>query len=166
VAYKVSAEVPVDYLAMKEELADDRGFCAVIALAAITGLSIKEAQAALKAAGRKPRCGTPRNVTKKALEALGFKVTIHGRSWIAKNIIAHYPDRHRSLRSVTTHHPRRFAYAWANRPNMLLFCTKHVCAFINGVVMDWTIKHSKQVNEVWFVEPDTIQIEPLAEEGE
>lgn len=167
-ALKVSAEVPTDYLAMKEELADDKGFCAVIALAAITRLPVKEVADALAAAGRKKRQGTHRSVSKKALEALGFKVTCHGPSWIRNNIIHDYPGRNVGLRSVTTHHPRRFPSAWIGRPDMLLFSTAHVAAFVDGEIKDWAIKHSKKINSIWLIEhnDELIPIGPLVKEGE
>lgn len=160
-ALKVDAEWPVTFTERKEALKDDRGTCAVIAVAAITGLSPTDAQALLAKHGRKHRCGTPRPVTKKALEELGYKVTTHGKGWIKKNIIANYPGRHSSLQSATTHHPRRFPSAWVGVGDCLMFSREHVSAFVNGQVDDWAIKHSKQINDLWFIE----RIEPAAMEA-
>jgi hypothetical protein len=151
-ALKVDAEMPATFKERKEALKDDRGMCAVIAVSAITGLSPTEAQALLAKHGRKHRCGTPRQVTKKALESLGYKVNTHGRSWIRKNIIANYPGRHTGLLSATTHHPRRFPGAWAKVGDCLMFSRSHVSAFVKGQVDDWAIKHSKQINDLWFIE--------------
>lgn len=151
-ALKVDAEMPTTFTERKEALKDDRGMCAVIAVAAITGLSPTDAQALLAKHGRKHRCGTPRQVTKKALESLGYKITMRSSTWIKKNVIANYPGRHSDLRSATTHHPRRFPTAWCAMTDCLMFSRSHVSAFVKGQVDDWAIKHSKQINELWFIE--------------
>lgn len=152
-ALKVDAKMPKGYEERKTALSDDRAMCAVIAVSAITGISPADAQALLAKHGRKPRCGTPRHVTKKALEDLGFKVTVRNHCWIHTNIISNYPGRHNRLQSATTHHPRRFPSAWAGMADCLMFSRAHVSAFVGGQVDDWAIKHSKQIVELWFIEP-------------
>jgi hypothetical protein len=150
-ALKISAKVPETFEALKGELVGDRAHCAVIAIAAITRLPAKQVQEALAKAGRNPRCGTSRTVSFKALDALGFKVTRLGQPFL-RSIIDTYPGRATKLENVTTHHPRRFPAAWAGQPDMLMFTSGHVLSFVDGQIVDWTIQHSKQVNQVWLVE--------------
>lgn len=151
-ALKVSAKVPETFAKLTADLEGDRSHCAVIAIAAITRLPAKRVQEALAAAGRKPRCGTSQRIQRKALETLGFKVTYHNRTWIRKNIIDHYPGRHINLESATTHHPRRFRGAWSHLPDLLLYSRSHVAAYVDGVVVDWTIQHSKRIIQIGVVE--------------
>lgn len=154
-ALKVSALVPQDFEAMKADLAGDKAYCAVIALAAITGVPVKTMQELLAKAGRKPRCGTSRSVQEKVLKQLGYKVIKRNRVWIRKQVIDTYPGRHCSLESATTHHPRRFRNsAWSTMPNCLIFVPNHVLAFVSGQVVDWTVKHSKRIEEMWFIEKE------------
>lgn len=148
---KVDSKVPADYEAMKVELSGDKGFCSVVAVAAIARIPAKQAQELLAQHGRKHGHGTKKRITKAVLESLGYEVrpmTFKER----RAIIDSYPGRHKGLVSITTHHPRRFAAAWAGQPDMLMFSHAHVSAYVDGEVKDWAIKHSKQVYDIWLVE--------------
>jgi hypothetical protein len=148
---KIQSKVPETYQKIKADLEGDKAHCAVIAIAAITKLPPKKVQAALAKAGRKPRCGTSPAVQEKALEALGFKVTKLGMLYLRK-LIKSYPGRASSLENVTTHHPRRLPSAWVGQPDMLLFNHTHVCAYVDGQIVDWSIQHSKYIVDAWKVE--------------
>lgn len=150
-ATRKTAKVPQDYEKIKKHLLGDKRHCSVIAIAAITKLPPKQVQEALAAAGRKVGCGTPIWASARALKLLGFKVTIHRDLWL-QAMIQSYPGRAKLLKNITTHHPRRYKKAWANQPDMLLFTNSHVAAYVNGKVVDWSIKKSLQITEVWTIE--------------
>lgn len=150
-ATRKTARVPGEYTHIKKALAGDRAHCSVIAIAAITKLPPKQVQEALAAAGRRIGHGTTEWQHTRALKLLGFKPTFHDRLWI-EAMIASYPAPHNNLKNITTHHPRRFKKAWANQPDMLLFSSSHVAAFVDGKVVDWSIAKSLQITSVWTVE--------------
>jgi len=148
---KIDAKVPETFSKIKGELAEDRAYCAIIAVAAITGEPVMKVREMMEANGRKRGHGTRREVTRKTLEQLGYKI----KEWSFRerwDLIATYPKPHNELENITTHHPRRFPSAWACQPNMLMFSAKHVAAYVDGVVCDWTVKHSKWVVEIWTLE--------------
>lgn len=151
-ASKKTAKMPAQYTDLQQQTKGDKGHCAVIALAAITHLPAWQIQSVLAACGRKYREGTYKRHQQQALEQLGYQVTKLDRAWLHNNIIIqHYPGRAKALRNVTTHHPRRYPKVWAEQPDMLMFSAGHVSAFVDGKVVDWTIKRSKQVYEVWVL---------------
>lgn len=151
-ACKTDAKVPTEFDNMKAELEGDKAFCSIIAVAAITNQPVQKIQSLMAKHGRKFRCGTKRETTEAVLVELGYKVTKRNYIWISNKIMNRYPERHQSLMSITSHHPRRFPSAWVGQPDMLMFGAKHVAAYVDGVVCDWTIKHSMRVNEIWTLE--------------
>lgn len=146
---KSYAKVPETFDSLKKEV-NEKASCSVIAVAAITKLPLEAARLALKKAGRKTGRGATNDQIEHALKLLGFdvvKLTIKQRL----DIIKSYPGRAAGLSTITTHHPRRFPSAWAGKPDMLMFSVKHVAAFVDGEVVDWTIRHSSYVNELWTI---------------
>ena len=150
-AIKADALVPEEFTELKIELADDKNYCAIIAVSAITSQPVEKVRELMEANGRKRKRGTKHETTRKVLEILGYKVT----EWsFAKRhqIIQQYPEPHNRLENITTHHPRRFPQVWQGQPDMLMFSRAHVSAYVDGVVCDWAVKHSKRVVELWLVE--------------
>lgn len=146
---KIYAKAPANYETLKEEV-QEKASCSVIALSAITHLPLEAVRLALTKAGRKKGQGAKRDVIEKALKLLGYDAIKMPRA-LYRGIINGYPGRHSNLSKITTHHPRRFPGAWAGKPDMLFLCPKHVCAFVNGEVADWTIQHSCHVEEIWTI---------------
>ena len=148
-ATRKSAKIPAQYSKLSEELKGDKSFCAVVAIAAITKVPAKQVQELLAQCGRKLGCGTEDHQMSKALGLLGYKVT---RDVQIDKIVGSYPGRHWQLKNATTHHPRRFKAAWANQPDMMIFTAEHVCAFVDGQLVDWTVKKSKRILYIWTLE--------------
>lgn len=127
-----------DYTAIRQQAAQlpvvENADCAVVAVAAATGVDYKTAHAALEARGRKPRKGTPMDITHAALRDLGFvAVRVDPR-----NFIDQYPGAHKNLRSVTTHHPARFGSVWTNGKTYLFRTRGHILTVRNGQNLDHT----------------------------
>jgi hypothetical protein len=66
-------------------------------------------------------------------------------------MIARYPGVHKNLKSVTTHHPRRFKKVWADVEPLLFDCNQHVAAFKDGTIHDWSINAAKRVRGVYRI---------------
>jgi hypothetical protein len=149
---KTSSADPI-YSAMKTDLRSegDKNFCSVIALAAICKVSVAAAKEALAAEGRQVGRGVYTDIIFKAAERLGYKCVKVGSQY-HQGIIASYPKPHNTLQSITTHHPERFAKAWADQPDMLMFSNGHVTAFVDGQVRDWAKGRSKRVFSLYTVE--------------
>jgi hypothetical protein len=125
--------------------------CAVVALAVVTGLEYDVCHAALKKAGRIDGRGTYREHTEAALLALGFRITRFGHSDIQR-MIATYPGVHCNLKSITTHHPRRFAHCFAGFKTSLWFSETHVAAFKDNQLHDWSVNRALRIKTIWIVE--------------
>jgi hypothetical protein len=69
-------------------------------------------------------------------------------------IIAKYPGVHKNLSNITTHHPRRFPQVWKGAPNMLLSSSRHIAAFIDGEVHDWSVNNALRANTIFIREVD------------
>ncbi len=130
--------------------------CAVKAVALLCDVPYAEVHAKMAQLGRIRGKGTPYNVIRQAIKSFGFEI----KQWTYNDmwaVIATYPGGpdggHRNLRSITTHHPRRFKAAWAPLKNkrLLLGVKKHVAAYTDGVVADWSVNTSKRVHLVWEV---------------
>jgi hypothetical protein len=127
--------------------------CAVKAVAMSCDVDYMTAHRMLASFGRKNRKGTYRHMTKRAVEALGFNIRVWGRNE-HRQVIDSYPTAHRILKSITTHHPRRFAQVWA-QPHLnktyLFFCSRHVAVVKGGQLHDWTVNSAKPVIEIWEI---------------
>lgn len=127
--------------------------CAVVAFQIVTGLTYAESHDALKKAGRKDRKGTYPDTIAQALAAKGFKY----RKWTyleMKAVIESYPGVHSSLKHITTHHPRRFAKAWAEvgfGRKLLMFTDSHVAAYKELEVHDWSQNSARRVTTIWEI---------------
>ncbi len=128
--------------------------CSVKAISIVCGVPYSEVHALLKGLGRKDRAATPTALSRKAITAFGFRI----REWgfmEMKTKIRSYPAPHNDLRSITTHHPRRFPQAWADcHPNMIWVTSGHMLAVKGGVVQDWSINRALRVRQIWEIEKE------------
>ena len=134
--------------------AQEHNDCSVKAIALVTGRTYTEVRAALKAAGRKDRSGTPQHLSIKVLQDFGYTV----RNWSFGEritIMNTYPgaDTTACNRSITTHHWRRFPKSWAPHweKKLIVITSGHMLAVVDGVVKDWTINRSLRVLQIWEV---------------
>lgn len=126
--------------------------CSVKAISIACGVPYAEVHALMKSLGRKDRRATPRIISRRTVEALGYRI----REWsIAEriNMIRSYPRPHCGLSSITTHHPRRFPAAWVGcHSNMIWTTARHMLAVKDGAVQDWSINNALRVDTIWEVE--------------
>lgn len=115
--------------------------CAVKAITIATGKLYDEAHRALAKHGREARKGTSFGAIARTIREFGFKT----ERVDARTIIAQYPSPHRDvLKSVTTHHPRRFNKVWP-KGTYLLYSHRHVSAVVDGELHDWAVNSAKRV---------------------
>lgn len=133
---------------LKEE--GDKNYCAILAIAALTGVCPKAVRTSVEDAGRMRGDGTHVWQMIDACKNLGFKMMPIGFQ-ARCDIISQYPGVHKNLRHITTHHPRRFSKVWANKPNMLMITANHAAAYIDGVVVDWSVNTSLRINELYTI---------------
>jgi len=138
---------------------NERQDCTVIAIAIACGVTYQEAHKALKDAGRRSRCGCKPAVSKKAIKALGYTV----RQWTAREkqaMMRSYglPPSKR-VTNITTHHPRQTSQtdqvsdAWQDTHSNMIFATsKHMLAFKDHEVHDWSINRALYVKMVWEID--------------
>lgn len=138
-------------VAAETQARNEANDCSVKAIVILCGVSYDVAHAALKARGRQDRAGCSSPIIWQAMTDLGFKVKL----WDCLDIqdkIAEYPGRGKNLKSVTTHHFRRFPKAWAGcHPNLAVFVKGHILAVKNGEVCDWSVNNSRPVTNIWEV---------------
>lgn len=124
----------VEFTGLTNSRGQERADCAVLAVAAATGKAYHEAHAALKAAGRKDRCGTHVATTEQAMRAAGKTL----RHVSPQYFISRYPGVHKTLRSVTTHHMDRFPEVWRDGKTYLIRVRGHILCVVNGRCLDWS----------------------------
>ena len=157
-APKVSQENLASYDEIRSEgLKHESNDCSVIALTKVCGVEYAVAHKILADLGRRERKGVRTRDILTAANNLGF---------LCKEVLAHefidrYPVAHQVLRSVTTHHPKRFNKIWADGASYLLFSRHHVCAVINGVNHDWARKRCLRVTQIFRVRKSDI-LNPVA----
>ena len=57
---------------------------------------------------------------------------------IREEFISQYPSAHQILKTVTTHHPKRFNKVWKDGKRYLMLTTNHALAIVDGVTHDWS----------------------------
>lgn len=123
--------------------------CTVRALSIAAGISYEEAHALLAAEGRKNGKGIYfKSMFIPILARLGF----HAQRVALHEIIATYPGVHSGLKSVTTHHPARFAKVWP-KGTFMMFTPRHVLTIKDGVNHDWTKGRAIRAESLWRVTP-------------
>lgn len=143
------SEVYSAHLVQRAE-ANERGDCAVRAIAAVTNTDYAKVHAMMAEMGRKHKRGTPWEIIWATLHALGFRRVQR----CAMDFIQQYPGSHATaLRSVTTHHPDRFPAVWQNNKAYIFHTTRHVAAIVNGVNHDWTRGKACRVRTIWEIVP-------------
>lgn len=135
---------------MKEE--GDNNFCAVVAVAALTGKSGKEVSAYMIEKGRRTTGKGVHN--SEILDTLReFGMTIEPVA--IGPIIGQYPGVHKGLKSITTHHMDRFPAVWKEGDladdKFIAFTPGHCLAIIDGENIDWTKGHAKRINSLYRV---------------
>jgi hypothetical protein len=120
--------------------------CAVVAVAAVTGRPYAEVHALMKANGRRDRRSTPIVVTEATLKQLGFRMTeLPPRAFINA-----YPAPHNELKTVTSHHPERFAKVWP-KGRFLMRSRSHILAIVDGQNCDWSKGRSLRARKMYQV---------------
>lgn len=130
--------------------AKEKRDCMPKALTLLTGLPYDVVNDALIKAGRKPRKGTHWHVVHEAMSMLGYKLEPLGSAYI-RSIIDQYPGGHKTLHNITTRHPQRFPKAWADREPLLFDVGRHVAAFKDGVLHDWSCNRALRVDQLYRV---------------
>jgi len=127
---------------------NEKNDCAVLAVSVACKVSYEIAHKALEAFGREPGMGTSYTKIRRAIGVLGKRITVHN----CKDFIARYPQAHRILKSVTTHHPARFNKVWRDGKAYIL-CLKanHVAAVLNGELHDWSAGRALQAFAIWEI---------------
>lgn len=124
--------------AIAEQFGENKD-CSVKAIAVVTGATYTQAHEAMAAQGREKGKGASVSQIENAITALGGTVeTVNPRTMIDQ-----YPGVHKGLKSVTTHHPARFAEVWA-QGTYLFFTKGHVAGIRDGKNHDWTIGRAQR----------------------
>ena len=122
--------------------------CSVKAFALISGIPYSQVREAFEKGGRKPRQPTYLETEKIALEILGIKKVYFDLEPIMRRMAR--PDG--SVRRVTTYSPRRFPKAWEGVPPLVMYVSRHMCCYRDGVVHDWSVNSSLRVYAAYTVE--------------
>lgn len=121
--------------------------CSVKAVAIVCSVEYSVAHAMLKKHGRVDGKGAWPNQIRAAINELGFKLV----SVSISDIIKQYPGAHKNLKSVTTHHPERFAKVWSGMGNCIIYSYAHVSAFKDGQLHDWAVGKAMRATGIHLV---------------
>jgi hypothetical protein len=139
---------------------NERMDCSVIAIAIACSVSYQAAHAALKTAGRRNRCGTKIPVSKAAIKALGYTVRQWTKVEMRAMLKSYGLPPSKCYANITTHHPRQTSQgtgvsdAWQETHSNMIFVTaKHMLAYKDHEVSDWSINKALYVKHVWEVNP-------------
>jgi hypothetical protein len=127
--------------------------CGVKAVALVCNVSYGEAHAKLRELGRQSRKGTPWSMIRQAINFFGYEIKVWDFT-DHRALINSYPGRAVYLQQITTHHPRRYPKVWAEKmkgKRLLLGVHKHVAAYVDGELHDWTVNSVKRVWLVWEI---------------
>jgi hypothetical protein len=150
----------MEYSALKDAAYSegDRGFCGPLAIAALTGIPMKESLALCAAAGRKFKRGTYLSTVQVVLKQLGYSMT----KVTSQLIIHRFPRGGEGFKNITTHQPARFPEAFKGL-NLLLTTKSHFAAVVNGVTVDWSTNKSLRVRHIHLITKDSNPTSPLLE---
>jgi hypothetical protein len=145
--------------------------CAVKAVSLATGTPYAKVHELMAKHGREARKGTYWNTIRRTVEELGFNLEPWSYRYVPfgrsidpvkdrclTSLIKTYPGRHGEvLKSITTHHPVRFAEQWKFARGKSFIAEvrggRHVAAIVNGEVHDWTKGRAMRVIVMWEVLP-------------
>ena len=146
----------------------EKNDCAVVALSIFLEVPYAEAHKVLAENGRKPRKGTKRETTEKAILALRPNAKI--KKYFVKEARTHsleHRDGYRPIEEIKGKYPRLyktknftikhlewFGETWSDIDNALIFVNRHVAAFRNGKVEDWSKGKRKHIQEIWLIEDE------------
>lgn len=122
--------------------------CAVVAVSVATGKPYEEVHAMMAAFGRKHRTGCWDPITQATIEGLGYKrrlVDAHREMW------PKLPAAHKTLKHLTSHHPRRFPGVFDSNKVYLCFSRGHVWCVKRGQNHDWSINRVLRILYIWEV---------------
>lgn len=124
----------------------EKNDCGVKAIAIATGADYGTVRVLMRKHGRKDGSGSPIEAMQATIRELGFECELYDFD----QIIARYPAPHNKLRSVTTHHPVRFAKVWP-KGTFLLFSRGHVACIKDGVTHDWSQGRALRSQQMWKI---------------
>lgn len=127
----------------------EKNDCSVVAFSIVADVSYDEAHKAMKRQGRRDHAGMYycEAGMVRELRALGLNVSRID----PEDFIRQYPGNHKSLKSVTTHHPARFKKVWSDGATYLFFTADHVAAVVDGNCCDWSIDRALRVTEIYKI---------------
>lgn len=134
-------------LAATSKEAGENNDCAVKAVALLASIPYDEAHALLKKLGRIDGAGTKNSLIREAFKELGCTV----REVKTEYFTSKYPGIHKTLKSVTTHHPARFEEAFPKDSNFLFLTRNHAAAVLEGKTHDWSEGRALRVKWIWKV---------------
>lgn len=119
----------------------EAGDCAVLALAAVCGVSYMVAHEAMDTAGRAKARGTPNEITRAALDLLGWEVR---REWSVTQFALELGVKKPALADLE-------GKDWL--PRMMVFVNghDHVVPFWSGRVHDWSRDTEALIDNAWEV---------------
>jgi len=112
----------------------EHGDCAVKALAVVTGRSYNFAHKTLKRMGRRDRMGTPRIMTLRAVQLLGFKL---------KLVEKHAMNKAKTVRTLESKIPSKGTF--------LVHVKGHVIAVKGGMIHDWSYDSCRRIQAIYRV---------------
>jgi len=132
---------------------DSRAFnenrdCAVIAIAAATGLDYAKAHLAMSVKGRQTRTGSSVNMILGAIDYLGFEAVPVPFSEILKD----YPPCYREVSKLTPRQVQKFPKAWVGKGDFIGITCNHALAICNGEVLDWSDGRRHQIKRLFRIQ--------------
>lgn len=121
--------------------------CSVKAVSIVCNVDYQVAHEALANNGRKNRRGAYTHDILKSVKDLGYKFERVNQA----DIIRSYPKAHQILKSITTHHPKRFNKVWADGETYLFFTSGHVAAVVDGTTHDWSIGRALRCTSIYKI---------------
>ena len=129
----------------------ERRDCAVKAVSLVCQVPYSVSHTLLADLGRKPRRGTDRQITLKAIDKLGFALNKLSFYTQYERFISKYAEPHKDVKSLTPGQVCRFPKAWQDGNTYLAFTNSHVFAIINGKVQDWTEGRAHRIKQIYVV---------------
>lgn len=127
--------------------------CAVCAVAAVTGRPYSEVHEIMGRLGRRHRRGTPRDITRTALQLLGFQMV---RVWQDHFMNARMtPAQRKKQQCLTSHSADRFPGLFRHGERWMITTRSqtHISAIVDGVHCDWSRGRSLRVCDLYRILP-------------
>ena len=129
--------------------------CSIVALSITTGVTYETAATTLRKAGKKNNQGATIKQIKEAYNALGFDLVDRKDEYLkALEEVQNARKFQKVSKIVTKHHQRYPELTWPNKNKPQLWDSpKHVIAFVDGQVEDWTVDRGMTVTNFYDVVP-------------